>query len=302
MRIVLFGCQKIAISIIEFILSTNHELVAVVTHDEDRDKMFSDMSVAQYCFLKKIPTIKFDGKIDEKLIASYSPDIIFSVYYRKILPQRIIDLAPLGAINLHPSLLPLNRGPNPTLFNVLRGDKYAGVSLHYIDSGMDTGDVIAQDSMLIESRTGFELNRDIMNLGVELFEDTFDEIMSKQNKIHKQDNSIATCNIKFNDSMRFIDWCKTAEQIICQVRAFAQPYDMAMSKLYNSDHCVYFNSLDQLPCDRSSLGPGSFKYSGGKLIIQTLTKPVVANLGQWSSLAAANIVFNGSGRFISGTQ
>ena len=156
LRIVVFGCQKIAIDVIDFIRNGSEivgidddgcivcqKLIGVVTHDEYRDKLFSDESVEEYCSRNNVPSLRFDGKVKLDAIISWNPDIIFSIYYRKILPKEIIDLPKIGVINIHPADLPKNRGPNPTYWVVRRGDDYAFTTLHYIDEGMDTGDIIA---------------------------------------------------------------------------------------------------------------------------------------------------------------
>lgn len=301
MRILLLGCQKIAVDVIDFITQTDHELVGVVTHDEERDRMFSNMSVAEFCFVKGIPTVRFDKKIDTYMLSQLNPDIIFSIYYRKILPKEIINLPKMGCINIHPSLLPRNRGPNPTYWNVRRGDMWAGTTLHYIDEGMDTGDIIAQTAVEVGDRTGFELNDYMMQMGLKLFKNNFADIMAGRNKRTVQDSRKATCNTKFTNNLRYIDWCQPAEKIVSHVRAHAAPYGRSITTL--GKDTVYFDKLsviDDVP--RPSPGPGSFQHTNRGLIIQTHTSPVIAQAGDWGadSDAAQKIVFKERGRFKSG--
>lgn len=298
MKILLFGCQRIANSVIEFITETEHELVAVVTHDEERDRIFSSTSVSELCFNKGIPSIRFDKKIDVNMLSHLEPDIIFSVYYRKILSKDIIDLPKLGCINIHPGLLPLDRGPNPTYWNVRRGDTHAGATLHYINKGMDTGDLLAHRMISVNNRTGYELNEYMMDVGLQLFKNNFDDIMKEECMSVKQDNSKATCNIKYRNNFRYIDWCQPAEDIVNHVRAHASPYGRSITKWKKYEFC--FDKLEIIDEHRPSEGPGSFKVVKDGIVIQTHTKPVFARTGTWGGPMESNIVFIGKGRFISG--
>jgi methionyl-tRNA formyltransferase len=280
MKILLFGCQKIAVDVIKVILDSEYDLVGVITCDEERDRLFGDELVSEFCFANNISSFRPD---DNKplityydMIASLKPDIMFSIYYRRILPKDIIDLPRLGCINLHPGLLPLDRAANPTYWNVRRGDKEAGTTLHYIEEGMDTGDIIAQDKMKIENRTGFELNNDIMDLGVKLFKNNFNAIMNETNIRVPQDNSQATCNIKFNNNMRYIDWCQSAENIINHIRAHARPYIGSLAYTKSGVKIAIHKAELLKDIRRNDKGPGSFvSTSSGSLIVQTHTTPIL---------------------------
>lgn len=292
MRILLFGCQVIAINVLEFLLKSDHEVVGVITHDEERDRLFYDQSVSEYCDSKKILNIRFDGRVDYKAIAELKPDIIFSVYYRKILPLKVIELPALGCVNIHPGLLPLDRGPNPTLYNVLRGDQYAGATLHYIDEGMDTGDVIDQEKILTNGRTGFELNRDIMQLGYDLLVKNFTAIINQTNQRYEQDNDKATCNTPFRDNFRYINWNLSAENILNHIRAFAYPYKGSLTHSNKTGECV-INGGYILNEDRVSSGPGYYEVCGNNIKVQTHTKPILIDRFHCNNIGH-------SGRFISG--
>lgn len=292
MRIVLFGCQRIANDVIAFLSSSGHTPVAVVTHDEPRDKIF-DYPVAEYCFRLGIPTVRFDGKVDADLIAAQKPDLIVSAYYRKILPKKVIDLPKLGCINIHPGLLPRDRGPNPTLYNILRGEKQAGTTLHYIDEGMDTGDIIAQKVVEIGDLTGFELNGVVMDAGVEMFKANLKSILDGTNNRVKQDDTMATCNTKFSNNMRFIDWNQPANAIVNHIKAYTEPYPGAIAYSKKTGHVIVLEAtvIDEM---RSAHGPGYFERINDESIkIQTHTAPILV------SKFIGDLLPN-TGRFISG--
>lgn len=83
-------------------------------------------------------------------IHSISPDLIVVAGFRKILSPEIIQIPRLGCVNVHASLLPKYRGPNPCYWVLKKGEKETGVSLHFIDEGIDTGDIIGQETIPID--------------------------------------------------------------------------------------------------------------------------------------------------------
>lgn len=101
MKILFFGCQKIAVDILKLIQESTHDVVGVVTQDEERDRLFGDELVSEYCFRNGIPSFRaHEGSLSDcfDLFNSLSPDIIFSIYYRRILPNKIIGLSKLGVL------------------------------------------------------------------------------------------------------------------------------------------------------------------------------------------------------------
>ena len=231
MRILIFGCRKIAIDIIDYICSDFNnkcEIVGVVQHDAERDRIYHNTLVSEHCDNLGIPCVRFDGKIQKSVIEEFSPDIVFSLYYRKILKQEILDIAKMGCINIHPALLPKGRGPAPSLWNVLAGDDYTGTTLHYMVEGVDAGDVIDQRKIRIDGMTGFDLNMRLSELGFEMFRDNFDSIIDGTNKRIPQNHEKATYCLSFKKSLRYISW-DDPDKILNQLRAFAKPFDGALT-------------------------------------------------------------------------
>ena len=303
-RVVLFGCQKIASDVIDIIRmqspiygSSEHglapRLVGVVTHDEDRDAMFDSKSVAQHCDSLGIPNVRFNGKVDPEVISAWNPDIIFSIYYRKILSKEIIDLPKMGCINIHPAGLPQNRGPNPTYWMVRRGDVLAFTTIHYIDEGMDTGDIIDMSpGYPIIGMTGFQVNEMMMSAGVRLFADNFLKILAGKNARTKQDHSFATCNVQFTGNMRYIDWNERAESILCHIRAHAKPYAGSIARTKGGKE-ILVHKAHVLDVCRASGGPGTYNYIEDEgLVVQTHDRPILITDYDGPHLS--------SGRFITG--
>lgn len=147
-----------------------------------------------------------------ELIREIQPDIVVSVGYRHIVPKEIIDIPERGILNLHPSLLPFNRGANPNVWSIVE-DTPAGVTLHYVDENLDTGSIIAQEKVEKDfSDTGKDLHKRLEECQVELFKEKWGDILegsveteSQENKegtYHRSDEFEELCKINLEDEYR----------------------------------------------------------------------------------------------------
>ncbi len=155
-------------------------------------------------------------------IKKVKPDISLSIFWGFLLKPELISIPPCGCVNLHLSYLPYNRGRNPNIWPIIEGTP-AGVTLHYIDEGADTGDIIAQIEIPIDLiDTGETLYNKIVQESIELFQKTWPNI--KKGKINriKQDSSKATSHrAKDLQKLDVIDLEKkyTAGELINLLRA-----------------------------------------------------------------------------------
>lgn len=105
-----------------------------------------------------------------EFVQSCRPDMVLSAHFNQLIGDELLQLPPSGCINIHPGLLPEYRGVDPAFYALLRGEAWAGVTLHRQDSGFDTGMVITHAAVEIESGdTLLELNRRLFSSGAELF-------------------------------------------------------------------------------------------------------------------------------------
>ncbi len=113
-----------------------------------------------------------------RVIREREPDYVVSCGYRHIVPEEILDIPSEGCLNLHSSYLPYNRGANPNVWSIV-DDTPAGVTIHWMDSGIDTGDIIARERVSIEfSDTGKDLYERLEDAQVELFQEVWPKILS----------------------------------------------------------------------------------------------------------------------------
>lgn len=283
-RVLVLGSQQIAMDVIEFVRSISFcggngdgyvfpGLVGVIASDVDKDKELYGKTVAEYCFEEGIPCLS--DKINANIIKKINPDIIFSIYYRKMISKDIINIPRMGCVNLHPSFLPFDRGPAPVYWAVRNGNSITGTTLHYVDEGMDTGDIIDRVKIKVGNMTGFELNKELMREGLLLFKKNYCDIMCGRNNRMPQHNTCdwPSCNIMYDNNMRYIDWSRSAEEIYNHIRAHARPYSGSIAR--HKDHEIVLWRAEIMNEYRNEKGPGYFETMGDKLIIQTRTKPIM---------------------------
>jgi methionyl-tRNA formyltransferase len=152
------------------------------------------------------------------------------VAYGLILPPAVLAMPRLGCINIHASLLPRWRGAAPIQRAILAGDRETGVCLMQMDSGLDTGPVLASAACLIEpDDTGGRLHDRLSVMGAQLLTENLDRIARGELELRAQDDSRASYAVKIEKAEAMIDWTMSAEQIARQVLAF-NPWPVAETR------------------------------------------------------------------------
>jgi methionyl-tRNA formyltransferase len=147
-----------------------------------------------------------DSSIDAERVRWFNPDVIIACYWPFILKEEVFEIPTYGCINFHPALLPRNRGWYPAVWSVLEGG-VTGVTLHLIDQGADTGDILGQKEWTIsETDTGGDVYRRAQNEMVELFKEVWVCAIEEGIIPVKQDHSKATYHTKKETNEKdFID-------------------------------------------------------------------------------------------------
>jgi len=169
MRVVYFGNSRVGLDVLRWLVDQPDELVGLVVHPAESAK-FRDVIIAASGLAAdrvfNAPDLRDSATVDR--IANLNADIGFSSYFGYILRAKMIDLFPYGIVNLHPALLPSNRGSNPNIWSIVDGTA-AGVTMHYIDEGIDTGDIIDQRIVDVEPvDTGESLYSKLESAAVQL--------------------------------------------------------------------------------------------------------------------------------------
>ena len=152
-------------------------------------------------------------------IADLNPDLIVVVAYGQILPAQILEIPPLGCVNVHGSLLPKYRGAAPIQWAMINGEKETGVTTIYMDAGLDTGDIILSRTMPITPQiTGGELWTALSHLGADCLKETLDLIARGEAPRTPQDHNEASYAPKLTKADGQIDFNQPAEAVLNRIR------------------------------------------------------------------------------------
>ena len=233
MRVVFMGTPDIAATCLKRILADGFQVVGVYTQPDrpkNRGMKLFPSPVKEVALEHNLPVFQPENFREEetvKELADLKPDVVAVVAYGRILPQKVLDVAPLGFINIHASLLPKYRGSAPYQWAVLDGLQETGVSAMYLCREMDAGDVIdvAKTPIDPNETAGMLLDR-LAVLGAELLSSTLSKVEKGEAKGVAQDESLVCYAPMLDKSMCPIDFTKTAQQVHNQVRGL-HPWPVA---------------------------------------------------------------------------
>ena len=157
------------------------------------------------------------------VIRGLKPDFIVSGYYPKLFGTALLSIPPGGCINVHPTGLPRFRGLSPYFTHMLFGDERNYITLHWLDAGADSGDVIAQASVeILPGDTGFTCGHRLTEAAAAAFRDNWPLIKAGKAPRARQDESKASV-FNFDWSIARIDWSKSALEVRNLVRSISKP-------------------------------------------------------------------------------
>lgn len=237
MRIVFMGTPDFALRSLEKILDEGFDVVGVFSQPDKpkgRSMELQPTPVKQCALARGIPVFQPEKMRDGTalgILRELKPDLLVVVAYGRILPDELLAVPPLGAVNVHGSLLPSYRGSAPVQWAVLNGDRETGVSTMYLASEMDTGDVIYTAGTEIgEYETSGELYDRLAAMGAELLVKTLRDIDLGIAPRTPQDHSKATYVTKLDKSLSPICWDRTPRQVLKWIYGL-QPWPVATMDL-----------------------------------------------------------------------
>lgn len=225
MRLVFMGTPMFAVPSLKALVEAGHEVVGVFTQPDkpkNRGMKLQPTPVKEYALTENIPVYQpeklRDGQALE-ILRQLSPELIVVAAYGKILPVDILELPPLGCVNVHSSLLPKYRGAAPINWAILNGENETGVTIMYMAQGLDTGDIISQEA------TPIDLNEDaaslfdrLAQLGAALLVRTLEQLKQGTAARMVQDDAQSCYAPMLSREMSPMDWTRTARQLHDQVR------------------------------------------------------------------------------------
>lgn len=231
---VLFAYQEMGHACLETLLAMGAPIAAMFTHRDDPHEEIWWRSCADLAKRHAVPVF-FAEEIDDgwiARIAALNPAVVYSCFYRNLLPQRLLDCARLGAYNLHGALLPKYRGRASVNWVLVNGESQTGVTLHHMVTRADAGDIVAQRVVNIDdSDTALTLYRKLVPLGAELIREYHPLIVGGCAPRHPQDLAAGSYFGRRRPEDGRIDWRWPARRIFNLVRAVSHPYPGATCML-----------------------------------------------------------------------
>ena len=223
MRIVFMGTPEFAVPSLRALCEQGYDVVGVFTQPDrpkGRGNKMAFSPVKEYAVSRGIPVyqpqrIRRDGVDDLRALA---PDLCVTAAFGQILSQEVLDIPPLGNINVHASLLPRHRGSAPIAWAIMQGDAEAGVTTMMMDKGIDTGDMLLKASTPIQpGETCGELTARLSELGATLLMDTVRALEAGTLVPTPQNEAEMTYDPMLQKEMGIIDWTMPAKEIVNRI-------------------------------------------------------------------------------------
>ena len=267
MVVVFMGTPAFAVNSLEALVSAGHTVAAVYTQPDrpkGRGQELSVSPVKEAAVRLGLPVYqpeRIRGSVSE--LAAFGAKAMVVVGYGQILPQAIIDLAPLGIINVHASLLPFYRGAAPIQWAIANGETETGVTTMKIDAGLDTGDMLRKAEISIEpEETAPELSARLAELGAELLIETLEMVERGQIVPEPQDHTSATLAPILKKEDGIVDWAQPAAVIHNRLRGFT-PWPGATTSFRGAGLKI----LSARVSGEAGLAPGSLAVRAKKLLV-----------------------------------
>lgn len=243
-RILFFGYSEVGYECLSLLLERGDNVVALITHEDNPDEKIWFKTPAAAAREKNVPVFTPESvntpEWREK-IAALKPDLILSVYYRHMIGTKILGMPPLGAFNIHGSLLPKYRGRAPINWAVLHGESRIGMTLHRMVKTPDAGAVVDQDGVAIAPRDSAEIAfRKVLPCAQRVLARQIDTLLAGTAKETPQDDSQATYFTGRKPEDGRIQWTQTSRQIFNLVRAVTDPYPGAFVDVNDSRLMVWW--------------------------------------------------------------
>lgn len=277
MRIVFIGTGEIGVPTLRALLDSEHEVIAVVTQPDKpvgREQQI-EASPIKKALMNSAPgggasafPILQPARIKDPLaieeIRRCTPDVIVVIAYGQILPRDVLGVPRVACLNLHASLLPRWRGAAPIQAAIAAGDCETGITVMYMDEGLDTGDILLQRNVgIMPNDTGGSLHNRLAQIAPETLLESLRLLAAGNAPRISQENARATYAAKLKREHGQIDWSQSAEAIERKIRAY-NPWPGAFMKVYRQNLKIFSASVVD-----SNGQPGEILRSDKELVVAT---------------------------------
>ncbi len=270
MNLIFCGTPQFAVPTLEKLVAEKFSIQLVMTNPDEprgRGHKVQPSPVKQTALkhgLALFQPAKVKTEETREYLSQYRPDAIVIVAYGHIVPQWMIDLPPIGCINLHASILPQYRGAAPIAWAIIRGEKETGVTTMKIDAGMDTGDMLLERREPIrDDDTTETLGERLSVIGADLMVETLCKLERREIMPRPQNHDLATLAPRLKKEDGLIDWSMPAEEIERRVRGLI-PWPGAYTSFRQKRLHIW--RAESVPAaGRQALAPGMISTDGLRL-------------------------------------
>jgi UDP-4-amino-4-deoxy-L-arabinose formyltransferase/UDP-glucuronic acid dehydrogenase (UDP-4-keto-hexauronic acid decarboxylating) len=227
-RCLLFAYHTFGARALEALLARGEQVVAVVTHPDDPGEGGWFDSVAGIAKDHRLPVLTPTSPNAPEVVAALTalrPDVILSVWYRRLLGPALLGLPRVAALNLHGSLLPAYRGRAPLNWVLVNGETRTGVTLHHMTAEADAGDIVAQAAIDIDPEDiALTLYTRMVKVGVDLLLEWYPAVVAGTAPRRPQDAARASVYGRRRPEDGRVEWAWPARRIANMIRAVTHPF------------------------------------------------------------------------------
>jgi methionyl-tRNA formyltransferase len=254
MRIVFIGASALGYTCCEAIINAGYSIVGVLTLGKEfsikyknqtqrshvKNYLYKDFN--DFTIRNNVPVVTATEPVNEsyQVVEKWKPDLIVVIGWYYFIPQSIMKLPPKGVIGIHASLLPKYRGNAPLVWAMINGETETGVSLFYIEKGVDEGDIIGQKSFTISEQDYIaDVLQKASDASVELLRENLPLISADKADRLSQDHTLATIFPKRSPEDGLINWEWETKKIKDFIRAQSKPYPGAFTIINNKKLIIW---------------------------------------------------------------
>lgn len=269
-RILFMGTPQFAVPALALLVESGYPLAGVVTQPDKpqgRGRMLQPSAVKAFALSGNLPVVQPQQALDIDFLQTLrqlEPDLIALAAFGQILPKEILNLPPMGCLNIHPSILPKYRGAAPINWAIINGEKITGVTIMQMVEEPDAGDIFLQEEVSIgPEETYDQLHDRLSHLGAELLVKTVEMIMKGTAHRIAQDGSASTYAPRLKKENGLIRWDDEAAKIVNLIRGLSS-YPGAYTFLDGKKLKVFGAKAEAASPDKS---PGTISVQKGMGLI-----------------------------------
>lgn len=269
-KIAVFAYSETGHACLKHLFDRGEQVVFVGTHADEPGETAWFPSVAELAKSRGVEPALVDDAHEPSLVSAVKaagPDLVFSFYFRHMLPKEIVELPRLGAFNMHGSLLPRYRGRAPVNWAVLNGEAETGATLHAMTVKADAGDIVDQEKVEIgPDDTALVVQHAVTAAAVAILTRRLEDLKNGSAPRRPQDDAQATTFPRRRPEDGQIDWSQSAKRVHDLVRAVTHPFPGAFTNVFGAGRTTIWKT--RLP----NLGahdnfPGQVRREEGRLYV-----------------------------------